>query len=92
VATGGKGATPQSPEFPGRTLANKEFRRDSLDCLFGVKAQASILLDLNDEKTIYAELWGGYHWVEDLHVSNGSGQATIDLSGFQAGIGLGFRF
>ncbi len=89
---GGKGATPQSADFPGKSVGNSVHRRDELNFLFGVKGQASIIFDLNDEKTLYAELWGGYHWVQEMHVNNGFAEASIDLSGFQAGIGLGFRF
>jgi hypothetical protein len=92
VAASGKGAIPQAPDFPGEDVGNRRSTQNMVDVLFGVKTQASLIFDLNEEKTIYAQLWGGYHWVQDMHVSNGLGESSIDLSGFEAGIGLGFRF
>lgn len=92
VAASGKGATPQDVDYPGRTIANKRYNRSSVDALFGVKTQASLIFDLNEEKTIFAELSGGYRWVQEMHVSTAFGESSMDLSGFQASIGLGFRF
>ncbi len=88
----GKGSTPQAPDFPGQDVGNAKFTRSSFDTLFGIKTEASLLFDLNDEKTIFTELSGGYHWVQHLHVENGFGEASLDLSGFQVSLGLGFRF
>jgi hypothetical protein len=92
IGGAGKGATPQDVDYPGRTLANQRYSRNSLDALFGVKTQASLIFDLNEEKTIFAELSGGYHWVQEMHVSTAFGESSMDLSGFHASIGLGFRF
>ncbi len=92
--SGGKGAALNldDPTAPGRSLSHDRYERSSLDILLGASASASVLWDLNEAGTTYAEFWGRYHWINDVTVSNQVSSSTIHLSGFDAGVGIGFRF
>lgn len=89
---GGKAATPARPDLPGRLVGHSQESHSGLNALFGVSTTTKVIFDLNQEGTFYAELWGRYHYIENLHLGNSFGNGDIDLSGFQAGIGLGYRF
>lgn len=91
-SAGGKSSLPKSPKYPGSVLDRKHYSDSATEVLFGVNAGASLILDLNEERTYFIELYGRYQWVQDFALNNGKGTANIDLSSFQAGFGLGFRF
>jgi hypothetical protein len=90
--SGGKAVVPKSPEAPGRVVGRNHFDDSATEVLFGVSGGASIILDLNEERTFYFELWGRYHWVQDFALDNGLAAANVDLTSFQGGFGLGYRF
>ena len=92
VGGGKSGGNVKRPNLPGNSVGHQTFDRSSSDILAGFDGSVSLILDLNEEGTFYAEFWGRYHWVDDLGLSNGRGTSTIDLSGFQAGVGVGVRF
>lgn len=92
VGGGKSGSNVKEPNLPGKRLDRRSFDSSSTDLLAGFAGSVSLILDLNEEGTFYAEFWGRYQWVEDLSVSNGHGSSDIDLSGFQGGVGVGIRF
>ncbi len=89
---GGKSAKPKSPDYPGTVVARSRFKESSTEVLFGVSLGGSLILDLNEDRTFYAEIWGRYHWVQDFSISNGFASSNVDLSSFQMGVGVGYRF
>ncbi len=89
---GGKSAVPRSPGYPGKLVGRTRLEDSTLQALFGVSGGASVILDLNEERTFFAELWGRYNWVQSFGLDNGTGRSNVDLSSFQAGFGLGYRF
>lgn len=92
VGGGKSGGNVKEPNLPGRRVDRRSFDSSSTDLLAGFAGSVSLILDLNDEGTFYAEFWGRYQWVDDFSVSNGHGSSDIDLSGFQGGVGVGVRF
>ena len=89
---GGKSSVPRSPGFPGKLIGRDRVEESVQKALFGVSGGASVILDLNEERTFFAELWGRYNWVQSFGLDNGSTQSNVDLSSFQGGFGLGYRF
>jgi hypothetical protein len=89
---GGKAAVPRNPGYPGSLVSRDVYSDSASEVLFGVSTGASVILDLNAERTFFVELWGKYQWVQDFALDNGLGRSTVDLSSFQAGLGVGYRF
>jgi len=82
----------QDPAKPGVLLASERFSQSESEALFGVTAGAKLILDLNDDGSWYMDLWGRYQHLDDASISNGVSSADIDLSGWQVGSGIGYRF
>ncbi len=90
--TAGKAGSVDSPTLPGRLLRRDIYRKSDNHALFGLSADAHMILDLNAEKTWFLDVWGKYHWIDEFSVSNGIGTANIDMSSWETGLALGFRF
>ncbi len=88
----GKTNNTKDPEYPGKRIDRKTYSDSTNEFLFGADAGLSVVYDLNEEGTFFAEVWGRYHWVESYTLDNGLGSVKIDPSGFEAGIGVGVRF
>ena len=93
VLGGGKSGSNVKPaELPGKNVGREKYLDSSDDLLFGFNGSVSLVYDLNEAGTFYAEAWGRYHWSEDLTLRNRLGSSEIDMSGFEGGIGVGVRF
>ena len=94
VALGGgkSGSNVKPTELPGKNVGRERLLDSSNDVLFGFSGSVAFVYDLNEAGTFYAELWGRYHWSEDLTLRNRLGSSEIDMSGFEGGIGVGVRF
>ena len=90
--TGKSGKNPSEPSLPGSDVGHKMYTDNSTKVIFGIDGTLSLTYDLSEDGTFFAEMWGRYHWSDHYAVNNGLGSSGIDLSGFQAGLGLGFRF
>ena len=90
---GGKsGSGVKPPELPGKNVGRERFTDTSDDVLFGFNGSVSLVYDLDEAGNFFAEVWGRYHWSEDLTLRNRLGSSEIDMSGFEGGIGVGVRF
>ena len=91
--SGGKsGSGVKPPELPGKNVGREKLTDTTSDLLFGFSGSVSLVYDLNEAGTFFAEVWGRYHWSEDLTLRNRLGSSEIDMSGFEGGIGVGVRF
>ncbi len=88
-SSGGKGGqNPPQPLLPGTSVGHRITDRSLTDVRFGVDGTVTLLYDLDDHGTWFADAWGTYHWAD--HASIGGN--TADLKSFEAGVGLGVRF
>ena len=90
--SGKSGKNPDEPSLPGTDVGHKVYSDSSTSVIFGIDGSLSLIYDLNDDGTFYAEFWGKYHWSDHYSMNNGLGSSAVDLSGFQAGLGVGVRF
>ena len=89
TSSGGKGGqNPPQPLLPGTSVGHRITDRSVTDVRFGVDGTVTLLYDLDDHGTWFADAWGTYHWAD--HASIGGN--TADLKSFEAGVGLGVRF
>ncbi len=90
---GGKsGANPDAPTLPGKDIGKRVYDDSSTGLRFGVDGTATLIWDLDDEGTFYAEIWGRYHWSDHFTLGGGPGANNANLDGFEAGVGVGMRF
>ena len=91
--SGGKSGSNVKPaELPGKNVGRERYIDNTNDVLFGFSGSVSLVYDLNESGTLYAEVWGRYHWSEDMTLQNRLDTSEIDMSGFEGGIGVGVRF
>lgn len=74
----------------GTTIASWDDREDEQAWRFGVGAQIGL-------QVAVTEIWrlsvaGGYDWVDEYRMSVGPDRIDVDLSGYQAELGIGRKF
>lgn len=74
----------------GRVIQSWSDRRDRQEWLWGASVSAGIQYDVNE--SLYLFVSAGYDWVESHEFKFGSSRIEADLSGVQAGAGVGIRF
>lgn len=74
----------------GARIASWDDREDEQAWRFGIGAQAGLQIAVTDTWRLFAA--GGYDWVDDYRISVGPDRIGVDLSGYEAELGIGRSF
>ncbi len=75
----------------GNSVLSELAQGDDDEVVLGATGEASLRCDLDAEGRYFAEVHGGFAWVEDVDVDCGAASATIDLSTWTAGGSVGIK-
>ncbi len=76
----------------GKIVASWRDKSNETQFAFGAMADLVVRCNLTKSGQWYAQLQGGYRWVEDVTVSNAMASAKVDLSDFSGTALIGFDF
>lgn len=76
----------------GRTLLSQSWHDSSTEVEVGFMAQLLARFNLTRDGRWFLEAHAGYHWLDDIGVDAGAAGASIDLSSWDVGLGVGVRF
>lgn len=80
-------------QYGGRNLIyTRVSRQTDTPVKVGAYAGFNFTHPLNDDGSCYLNIHGSYRWVDNITASTGDIQASIDLSSWEGGIGIGFVF
>lgn len=76
----------------GRLLATSFSSESASEFACGAYLGASVTYPLNEDGTVYLRAHGTYHWVDDVSISTNHATATVELSSWEGGLGIGIVF
>jgi hypothetical protein len=76
----------------GALVSRQSWHGSDADVKMGVFGGVSLQYDLSQDGRWFAEAHGTYRWVDSAHASAGPVRVKIDVSSWEGGIGLGYRF
>jgi len=71
-------------------VASAGWHNDENAFKVGAMGQVNIQADIT--KSLFVELHGSYRWVNSESITNGPASATVNVSSWEGGLGLGLRF
>jgi hypothetical protein len=76
----------------GRPLLSSVSNESASEFACGAFLGASVTYPLNEDGSVYLRAHGTYHWVGDVSVSTPLASATVELSSWEGGVGIGMIF
>jgi hypothetical protein len=76
----------------GNPLVSSASEESASEFACGAFLGASVTYPLNVDGSVYLRAHASYHWVDDISVSTPLATATVELSSWEGGIGIGMVF
>lgn len=76
----------------GSLVSRQSWQDSDADVKMGVFTGLTLQYDLSKDGRWFAEAHGTYRWVDTAHASAGPVRVKIDVSSWEGGLGLGYRF
>jgi hypothetical protein len=76
----------------GSLVSRQSWRDSDDDVKMGVFTGVTLQHDLSKDGRWFAEAHGTYRWVDAAHATAGPVRVKIDVSSWEGGLGLGYRF
>lgn len=76
----------------GRLLASTLASESGSEFACGAYLGASVTWPLNEDGSVYLRAHGTYHWVDEVSISASHATATVELSSWEGGLGIGIVF